>query len=585
MQNGRTVGALSELFLTRAARTLAAGALALSSVGAVAAPLLAAPLMVGCADENDPKTWVSRLDDPSQRPAAIKRLSAFFEDTMTKATKNRDDASVKALLDVAVDPLTKTYVSVALDEKTRKELIKLLADMRDPRTTPAIAKAFSEYEPGKNDDDVKFASQAATGLANAGKLTDKAVIDSLWACFVKFHVSQAKSINLVTDLHDAVLAVKDPSYGPKAVERLAAPVDPNVPDQVMDQTNFWQQTSVQIISELKFAPAARSLVLLLLTPSKAALRAPANAALMKMPQAAEPLLIAALKGTDPEFAKLSLLFEDKSAVAVIGDSLSWLSRPAGKAAILDALAAAENDTNRTVLAQSLIHFPADPTLVKAFLDAYGKLAPNASIVLLRGANARGVLTGASAHLYQGNLTDWLVKEMLAAKGDAADELQLHALESAINLMQASQLSKVEETVNKFAAPREKEMFKVASGIVKQCQSDAKCYVGVLDKAVASDQGTAAEAPVKAAWMAAEYGAGNAAIRGALVDKIDGVKAPGIRLAVAEAIDALAPQGDTAAADKLDKMVAADKLKNDRAVLQGDDAVVKVVNRLRARALP
>jgi hypothetical protein len=86
-------------------------------------------------------------------------------------------------------------------------------------------------------------------------------------------------------------------------------------------------------------------------------------------------------------------------------------------------------------------------------------------------------------------------------------------------------------------------------------------------------------------MAAEYGAGNAAIRGALVDKIDGVKAPGIRLAVAEAIDALAPQGDTAAADKLDKMVAADKLKNDRAVLQGDDAVVKVVNRLRARALP
>ena len=57
---------------------------------------------------------------------------------------------------------------------------------------------------------MKFAAQAVIGLAKAGKLTDQSVIDALWSCFAKFQASKAKSIDLVTDLHDAVLAVKDP---------------------------------------------------------------------------------------------------------------------------------------------------------------------------------------------------------------------------------------------------------------------------------------------------------------------------------------------------------------------------------------
>ena len=42
--------------------------------------LAAAPVLVlsaaiaGCADENDPKTWVKRLDAPAQRAPAIKGL-------------------------------------------------------------------------------------------------------------------------------------------------------------------------------------------------------------------------------------------------------------------------------------------------------------------------------------------------------------------------------------------------------------------------------------------------------------------------------------------------------------------------------
>ena len=57
------------------------------------------------------------------------------------------------------------------------------------------------------------------------------------------------------------------------------------------------------------------------------------------------------------------------------------------------------------------------------------------------------------------------------------------------------------------------------------------------------------------------------------------------MTVAEAIDALAPRGDATGADKLEKIVAADKATGARDTVMGDDVVVKVAARLRARALP
>ncbi len=64
-----------------------------------------------------------------------------------------------------------------------------------------------------------------------------------------------------------------------------------------------------------------------------------------------------------------------------------------------------------------------------------------------------------------------------------------------------------------------------------------------------------------------------------------MKHAGARLAVAEAIDALAPVGDPQVAEKLEKLVAADMATGDKNLMMGDDVVVKVAARLRARALP
>jgi len=554
----------------------------LALLAPVLAPILVtSAAVVGCADENDPKTWAKRLDDPAQRVPAIKRLDSFFTDAMGSAStpNKRDDEKVKKVLDDAVEPLTKTYIAGGLDEKTRKDLVKLLGDMGDVRAAPAYAKAFKDYEPGKNDEDVKYAAQGTTALAKAGPIADQGLVDALWDCFAKFQPSKAKSINLVKDLQTAVMVVKSPTYGPKAVEKLAAPVsDPKDPTQGMDQIQFWQLTAARLIGELKFTPGVKPLVKVLLTPSKSDLIFPVRLALTRMPKEAEPVLIAALKGTDPDLAALADKYPEKAWVPRIAEPIAYISRPAGRDAILEALDKAENDQNRTILATELTHFPSDPKLVKAYVDAYNKVPANAAIPLFNGGNGHAIIAQSAANFFDTTLTDWLLKETAAAKGEAADAMPPAALQAAIKLMTTTSSKAVGDAVGKIPGQAlEKDMYKSASAVLDKCKQDAACYVGVLDTPVPSTPPTAKMGHVKAAWMAAIYG--NAQTKNDLVGKVDKVKDGSVRLAMVEAIDHLSPQGDAANADKLEAIVDSDKKLG---VNYATDEVYKIALKLRSR---
>ena len=564
-----------------------AGSLRAAPVGltvAVAA-LAVSPLLVACADENDPATWVKRLDDPARRSEAIGRLKGFFEMAMQESKNNREDAKLKKVLDTSAEPLAKTYTAGGLDEKTRKDLIKLIADMRDPRTASAFAKAFNDFEPGKNDDDVRYAAQAMSGLAKENKLTDQVAIDALWTCFAKFQPSKAKSINLVKDLADAVLTVKHPSYAPKAMEKIAIEVrDPKSPQEGLDQIQFWQATSIRLLARLKYTAAVKPLVKVILTPTKLDLRPVTNDALMKMPVEAEPVLIAALTGTDPELAKMGDAFgPDKAHIAILADSLAYLSRPKGREAILDMLSKAQNDTQRSIMAQSLIRFPTDKKNVDAYLGAYAKVAPNTPIALMNGIDGHAALLQASAQFYQPDLTGWVLKEINAAKGEQADAMHLFALEAAIKLTPPAQLEEVGAAVKKFGTPLEQAKFDKAKEAVDKCKMDAACYVGILDEPIPSTPDTAKFKAVKACWMAAAYGKDDT--KTALLGKLEKIKDGVIRLSIVQVIDHLAPSGDEATATALEKIVAADVASGNTALIASDDALSKVALMLRARALP
>ncbi len=551
----------------------------LSRACIAAAPVVVASVVVaGCADENDPKTWVKRLDDPAQRAPAIKRLDEMFNAAMGSSSNNREEPKVKAVVDDSAEALAKTYTAGGLDEKTRKDLIKLIADMGDPRGGPAFAKAFKDYEPGKNDEDVKFAAQGTSRLSTSGKLTDQGLIDALWDCFAKFQPSKAKSINLVKDLQGAIKTVKHPSWGPKAVTLLSAPVtDPKNPEQGMDQLQFWQLTAVQLIGDTKFTPGVVPLVKVLMTPTKKDLTFPVRLALHKMPKESEPELIKALKG-EGDYEKLAEAYPEKAYVPLVAEPLAYISRPAGLAAIQETLAGATNDQNRTTLAMYLTYFPTDPKNVKAYTDAYAKVPANAAIPLMGGANGHAILAGTAANFFDASLTEWILKEVATAKGEAADAMPVSALPAAMKLMTVDQAKAVGDAVNKIPGQAiEKDMYKSASAVLDKCKKDVACYLGVLDTPVPSAPPAAKMGHVKAVWMAVELN--GADTKAKLLERVEKVKDGSVRLALLEGIDTLSPQGDAAAADKLEKLVETDRAAGNAA---GTDEMYRIALKLRSR---
>src|SRR5271165_2201060 len=337
--------------------------------GQAAAPIIVlatGALLVACDDENDPKTWVKRLDDPAQRANAIKRLTQFYEDGMTKASNNASSPEIKQLLDTIVDPMTKTYTASTLDDKTRVDLMKFLAETHDPRTQPAIAKALKNFEMGKTDDEVRVSCESINAMAKAGVKLDQGTLDELWNVFAKFQLSKTTSQRLYQALHEAIVNVHEKSFGDKAVAKLKAPVTESV-DSQKDQLMWWQLTSVQVISDLQYAGACKPLVVALLTPSKTAALGPTiQFALLKMAKDSEPELIKALNGSDPDYVKAAEGAEDKVNIGIVANVLAQLGRAQGRDAILAALPGADTDTARTELAQALVQMPRDPRVEPAF---------------------------------------------------------------------------------------------------------------------------------------------------------------------------------------------------------------------------
>jgi hypothetical protein len=308
---------------------------------------------------------------------------------------------------------------------------------------------------------------------------------------------------------------------------------------------------------------------------------------MAMPKEAEPLLIAALNGSDPEFAKLEATWEQKSYVGRVADALAWLGRPAGRDAALTALAAADNDANRAGIAQTLYRYPPDPRLVPAVLDAYKKI-PDGSTNSIIGGNPHVPLVIAAANLYDSSLTDWLLKEVATAKGEEKEATGLLGLTSAIKLMAPNQVAGVSAEIAKdapalesdmSAATHPSEMLKPASAVVTKCGQDAACYVKVLDEPIPASPPSASMGALKACYMAGIYG--NAGTKQELVNRVEKVRNGAVRLALVQAILKLAPQGDPAAAATLDKVVADDTAAG---TATADDAVAKVAMMLRARAM-
>lgn len=553
---------------------------------AITMTLGSATVMVGCADENKPETWVKRLDDPVKRPAAVKRLVQFFNDAMTRANKDREDPVVKGLLDKTVEPLTKVYLEGNLDDRTRVELIQHLADTRDVRAKEAWFKACTAFAEGKgaSEDDVRAAAPAIARL----KLEDGA--QPLADAFVKLQAGTQKGSQVYKTLHDAMLTLKSPTWRPMLLERINRPIERpdggNAASVAAYQNElFWQTTSAQLLGELRDASAVKPLFKAVLLPQKADVAGTATSALMKIGKDAVPLLNDILLGKDEEIVDAAAtasggnVEEAKAYIRTAAIVLGAIGHPDTTAPMLEALSKADSEVNRAVLARELTKLPTTQETVSAFQAAFEKVAPDAMIP--PAFNARMSLLEEAGRFYDAELVPWILRQVNGAKGDEDEKslVQSSGLVTAIKLMNKSQIADVEKAVEKFGTSVEKEAFKLASEVVKACDEQFSCYLAKVQEDAAQEQNTQFSG-IKAGYMLAIRGEPSQASE--IVSALPKIKNGAVRFATVSALDHLVRQDGAQVVAALEKMVADDEASGSTEKIRANEPVKQIVYRLRAR---
>jgi HEAT repeat protein len=545
--------------------------------------------LAGCQDESQPEYWVDKLSDNGLRPRAIKQLDQFYEDAATRANQAGDSPEMKALTEKIVLPLTSTYVEQYdnVDEKTRHRLIKLLATMRDPRTEPALLKAMSDFaDKGRGGEDLKWSARAAVDL----KL--ESVSEKLLGAFLKLRADSEEGGAVYRDLNTSMLAMANKSWTKALVDKLDPPMELPTgkdPAKVTEFRNqqFWQTTSAQLLGVIGDPAGIDALFRVLVDPGKANVQPDAFIALVKIGKPAVARATQILQGQDKDMVELAaskarkatgnaLLASDAPHVRTAAIALGTIGHASAAPALIAALQASENETNKAVILRELTKLPASPETKQAFKAGFVALSQDA--VIPPGQAAQPQLAEAATSFFDPELVPWLLQQTAAAKKD--DDLQSALLVAAIKLMTAEQLSSVSAAIDKYGSDLEKGVFNEAASVVKACGKDAACYFDATTKS--SNQTDKAQfVGIKAAYMLGVYG--NEKVRDQLVSSIDSVTNAAVRFTVSKVIDALSPKGSTAVADQLQKVIEANQKRGDQDKIAGDAPLKQVTYRLRSRA--
>lgn len=577
--------------ITPLLRSLVLGAATVSAVSVSSA------VMVGCEDENQPEYYTKRLDDPALRPQSVKRLVQFFEDAMTRADKNRADPKVKELLDKIVPPLTKAYMEGdTIDDRTKGEIIKLLADTRDERAKPAWIKALKDYKPNVTEPDVRAVAKAIheTGVK------DPEAMDALINVFVKFEAGSTKGALIYVDLKAALVGVSAPSWKPQLLERLNRPMEKLGPkdrdqeDKIRAYRNeqFWQVTAAEILGNIKATDAIKPLFKTVVDPNKADIAATAIVAMVKMGKDSMNTLIDALLGKDKEISDFAVeKIKDKkeaeitpmrSAALVIGT----IGRKDGVQPLLLALDKTDKNDHitRAILARELSKCPKTPESLKAFIDVYENMPVSA--VIPPGHTAVAVLSESMAQFYDPSVVDVLINRGSNFKGEAEDRdvIRDSAMITMIKLMRKDQVELVEKTINEWSPKKdqakiEKEALEKAKGVLNACGEKLECYLAKIEETAVQEKEEQFQG-IKASYMLGIMG--NDATRAEIVSRFPKIKNAAIKFTAGQALDTLAPDGDKASADEMGKQIEANEAKGDRNVIAGDSPLRQIRFRLLAR---
>lgn len=612
----------------------------------VAAALLALTAAApGCADENDPATWVKRLDDPTKRVASITRLVQFFEDAMTNDKGDRNGAKVKPVLDKIADPLNAQCVKGDLDEKSMAKVVKFVSDARDARGEPCLQKVLKDYKLGSGEENVRWATRAVSAM----KL--KSAAAPLWEVFTKMRVSNEKVGNVYRDVSDAMMALQDPSWESGLIDLLKRPIktpDPknkeefsNAKDQV-----FWQVTSAILLGNMKSTKAVDPLIRILLTPSKSVVAIDAMNSLIKIGKPASDAAAALLKGENKDLEQYArdeaLRFAGdkpdekakKLAKTVYVEKAAFIMATIGREDAVDVLLAAmdkakadagaggakpaapaapkppagkdkdkkdaDDDSasaiqsraaiSRVLIAQQLAQLPKSEKVTKAFLATLTETP--ITLAMPVGASAREALLEKAADFFDPTFVPVIVKEAVDAKGEEGDLVGMRekTLEVAMKIAKSDQVAELDKLYNmKVTGPDNKP-----TTFGKAFENEYKLMQGLfkdcgdkgscyLDKLLdpASHGEKKSYLGIKAAYMVGMLNFAEGKPK--LVDGVQKAVNEQQRYMCLKLIDQFSPKGDKAIAEQLQKMIDSASESKDEARIANMRNVRTILYRLNARA--
>ena len=428
-------------------------------------------------------------------------------------------------------------------------------------------------------------------LGGCGQLTDAA-----FALFAKFKPSKSKLQGSFKGLHDVVLEIKSPTWGAKAAELLAAPVDDST-DSKLDEIMFRQLTAVQLLGELKDPATVPALVKVLLTPSKRDLRATVTTALLRIGAPAEAALAGALGGKDASWVALEERWPNRGWVPAIAEAATMIARPAIRTEALSLLGTEANLTNKALLAQFAYRFAPNAEMLAAYKEAVEKTDAEAMLEGDAQGNARATMLASATYFYDASLVEWIAKlaapaqKAVAKKKDEQLTTLATETDTAIKLMTKAQLALVQPLVKStddamtaLAGVKGATMqgkYDAAAAVVNACDADVECYLKAVAEPVETGKPAKVMTAVKAATMVAVLGAADATKHAQKLSKIVAKQPdPSARLASVEAIDFLLPKGSSEVAAVLDEVVESERTAGQKN--PAHDAMAKVAMRLRAR---
>ena len=548
--------------------------------------------VVGCKDESQPEYWVDKLEDDKWRPTAIKRLAQFFEDAVTKAGSDHTKPEVTQLLDQVVEPLSKSYVDHYgdLNQKSRIALIKLIGSMKDPRSEPALIKAFEEFASSGRDgaDDVRWAALAA------GELKLEGTAPSMLAAFDKIRAGSKEGAKSYQDLNQAMVKMPNKAWVEPLLQKLVADIEkPNAKDtdSVADFKNqlFWQTTAAQILGEIGDASAVERLLKVMLDPHKADIQMTTIVALAKIGKPAVDRTVKLLNDEDKglaDFAAIKIKKATKKAptgkppIQTAALVLGTIGNSAAEIAMITALGKQEDESNKAVIARELAKLPHTAKSQAAFKAAVESISADTLIPPHR--NALAVLSESAGMFFDSSMTPWLLETAGKVKGDSEmrRNAQVAMTVTAMKLMDKSQLSKVKRAVNRYGSKMEKDSFKLAEAMVTKCDKNLACYLDESEKSANQERKTQF-AGIKAAYMVGTLG--QAATADEVIKRLDGIENYAVRYVAGQAIDHLLPAGSGTVADALEKIIERNKKTADKKRIGADAPIKQVMYRVRSRA--